>query len=60
MNSFSKKEHFFVTHLQVTAEDIPHDAHVVLDIVHGQSVHAKELGQQGLAISLHNVRVILK
>ena len=44
----------------MTAEDVPHDAHVVLNVVNGESVHAQELGEQGLPISLHNVRVILK
>ena len=44
----------------MAAEDISHDAHVVLNIVHSESVHAEELGQKGLAISLHNVRVILE
>ena len=44
----------------MTAEDVPHNAHVVLDIVHCESVHAKELGEQGLPVSLDNVRVILK
>ena len=43
----------------MTAEDVPHDAHVVLNVVHGESVHAQELGEQGLPVSLHNVRVIL-
>ena len=44
----------------MTAEDVPHDAHVVLNVVHGESVHAKELGEQGLAVPLHNVRVVLR
>ena len=54
-----KRDKFNETYLQVTAEDVPHDAHVVLNVVHGESVHAKELGEQGLAVPLHNVRVIL-
>ena len=44
----------------MAAEDVSHDAHVVLNIVDSESVHAKELGQKSLAVSLHNVRVILK
>ena len=55
-----KRDKFNETYLQVTAEDVPHDAHVVLNVVHGESVHAKELGEQGLAVPLHNVRVILR
>ena len=55
-----KIDKFIQTYLQVTAEDVPHDAHVVLNVVHGESVHAKELGEQGLAVSLHNVRVVLR
>ena len=56
----TKRDKFNETYLQVTAEDVPHDAHVVLNVVHGESVHAKELGEQGLAVSLHNVRVVLR
>ena len=44
----------------MAAEDVSHDAHVVLNIVDSESVHAKELGEQGLAVSLHNVRVVLR
>ena len=55
-----KIDKFIQTYLQVTAEDVPHDAHVVLNVVHGESVHAKELGKQGLAVPLHNVRVVLR
>ena len=54
-----KRDKFNETYLQVTAEDVPHDAHVVLNVVNGKSVHAQELGEQGLPVSLHNVRVIL-
>lgn len=43
----------------MAAEDVSHDAHVVLNIVDSESVHAKELGKQSLAISLHDVRVVL-
>ena len=34
---------------EVVGEHVAHHHHVVLDVVHGQAVHAEVLGEKGLA-----------
>lgn len=36
------------------AEHVPGDHHVGFHTIHGQAVHAQELWQKGVAVTLHN------
>lgn len=37
------------------AEHVAHHKHVAVLVVHADSVHPQELGQQSVAMALHNV-----
>lgn len=41
-------------HSEPMAEHIPGDHHVGFHTIHSQAVHAQELGQEGVAVALHN------
>lgn len=41
-------------HSQPVAEHVPGNHHVGFHSIHGEPVHAKELGQEGVPVALHD------
>lgn len=44
---------------QVRTEDIPHDFEVILITVEGEAIHAEVLWQEGVAVLLDHIRMIV-